>query len=79
MPMLSSVVSALLHYFLNRPLSLGIVETRSISDIRLQHSMIENFHIVQEQANRVCIIVQRFIQTKEKRGLQVRAASQSIA
>lgn len=36
--------------------------------------MIENLDINQEQANLVYIIVQRLIEAKEKRGLQLRAA-----
>lgn len=83
-PLLASVVAglvaALLYYFLNRTLTLGFVETSGvISGIRFKRSVIENLDINQEQAKRVCIIVQRLIEAKEKRGLQVRAASQAMA
>ena len=83
-PVLASVVAglvaALLYYFLNRTLTLGFVETSGvISGIRFKRSVIENLDINQEQAKRVCIIVQRLIEAKEKRGLQVRAASQAMA
>lgn len=83
-PVLASVVAglvaALLYYFLNRTLTLGFVETSGvISGIRFKRSVIENLDINQEQAKRVCIIVQRLIEAKEKRGLQVRAASQTVA
>lgn len=81
-PVLASVVAglvaALLYYFLNRTLTLGFVETSGvISGIRFKRSVIENLDINQEQAKRVCIIVQRLIEAKEKRGLQVRPAAPS--
>lgn len=81
-PVLASVVAglvaALLYYFLNRTLTLGFVETSGVvSGIRFKRSVIENLDINQEQAKRVCIIVQRLIEAKEKRGLQVRPAPPS--
>jgi len=68
-------VAALLYYFLNRTLTLGFVEASGvISGIRFKRSVIENLDINQEQAKRVCVIVQRLIEAKEKRALQARPA-----
>lgn len=77
MPLLASaglgLVAALLYYFLNRTLTLGFVEASGvISGIRFKRSVIENLDINQEQAKRVCIIVQRLIEAKERRALQAR-------
>ena len=77
MPLLASaglgLVAALLYYFLNRTLTLGFVEASGvISGIRFKRSVIENLDVNQEQAKRVCIIVQRLIEAKERRALQAR-------
>jgi len=82
MPLLASaatgLVAALLYYFLNRTLTLGFVEASGvISGIRFKRSVIENLDINQEQAKRVCVIVQRLIEAKEKRALQVRPVQAS--
>jgi len=82
MPLLASaatgLVAALLYYFLNRTLTLGFVEDSGvINGIRFKRSMIENLDINQQQAKRVCIVVQRLIEAKEKRALQVRPVQAS--
>jgi hypothetical protein len=82
MPLLASaaigLVAALLYYFLNRTLTLGFVEASGvINGIRFKRSMIENLDINQQQAKRVCIVVQRLIEAKEKRALQARPVQAS--
>src|SRR5450830_1167698 len=74
----TGLVAALLYYFLNRTLTLGFVEDSGvINGIRFKRSMIENLDINQQQAKRVCIVVQRLIEAKEKRALQVRPVQAS--
>jgi len=71
---LVGVAIALVYYFLNRKLTLGFVETSGvINGIRFKRSVIENVDINQDQAKIVCIIVQRLIEAKQKRGLPPRA------
>jgi hypothetical protein len=70
-PLLASLaiglVAALLYYFLNRTLTLGFVEASGVvCGIRFKRSMIEKLDINQQQAKRVCIIVQRLIEAKER-------------
>lgn len=51
-----------------------------ISGIRFKRSVIENLDLNQEWAKRVCIIVQRLIEAKERRGeLRMRSAQQGAA
>ncbi|HLO96268.1 MAG TPA: hypothetical protein VK195_18320 [Burkholderiaceae bacterium] len=65
------IVIALLYYFLNRTLTLGFVEhSGAVCGIRFKRSVIENVDINEQQARSVCTIVQRLIETKEKRALQ---------
>jgi len=71
---LVGVAIALVYYFLNRKLTLGFVETSGvINGIRFKRSVIENVDINQDQAKMVCVIVQRLIEAKQKRGLPPRA------
>lgn len=71
---LVGVAVALVYYFLNRELTLGFVETSGvINGIRFKRSVIENVDINQDQAKVVCLLVQRLIEAKQKRGLPARA------
>jgi hypothetical protein len=60
----------LIYYFLNRKLTLGFVEVSGVvSGIEFKRSVIENVEINQEQAKKVCLIVQNAIESKHLRML----------
>ena len=61
----------LIYYFLNRTLTLGFVENGGvINGIKFKRSVIENIDINQAQAQRVCLLLQKLIEAKEKRASQ---------
>ena len=61
----------LVYYFLNRTLTLGFVENGGvINGIKFKRSVIENIDINQAQAQRVCLLLQKLIEAKEKRASQ---------
>jgi len=66
----AGVALSLLGYFLNRTLTLGFVEYSGVVNvIRFKRSLIENVDIDETQAKKVCMIIQRLIESKQKRAL----------
>ena len=64
---IGAVIAALI-YYLNRTLTLGFVEQSGVvSGIRFKRSVIENIDINQEQSKMVCLLVQRLIESKQRR------------
>ena len=64
---IGAVIAALV-YYLNRTLTLGFVEQSGvISGIRFKRSVIENIDINQEQSKMVCLLVQRLIESKQRK------------
>ena len=60
-------VIGVIYYFLNRTLTLGFVENGGvINGIKFKRSVIENIDVNQEQAQKVCLLLQRLIENKEK-------------
>lgn len=64
---IGAVIAALV-YYLNRTLTLGFVEQSGVvSGIRFKRSVIENIDINQEQSKMVCLLVQRLIESKQRK------------
>lgn len=73
---LLGLVFAVVHYFLNRTLTLGFVENSGVvMGIHFKRSVIENVDINEAQAKSVCTIVQRLIEAKERRAQQAPRAA----
>jgi len=61
----------LVYYFLNRQLTLGFIENSGVvNGIRLKRSVIENVDINEDQAKNVCLMIQKLIEAKSRRGQQ---------
>ena len=65
----AATLISILYYVFNKTLTLGFVESSGIiNSIRFKRSFIENMEINQEEAKKVCYIIQKLIEFRNKRG-----------
>lgn len=64
--MLVGIIVAVVYYFLNRRLTLGFVENSGVvNGIMFKRSVIENVDVSEEEAKRVCSIVQTLVESSK--------------